>query len=126
MHILRLLLSHLFILLKPTNWFINRILTAIGYLIFFCGYRQSEYPIPWVDAKVYVPVVDGDATGLIQQALNYVASLPMEPDGFRGAVQLAPGNYELKGKLLMRADGVVLRGSGCHKMEERFYVHWDR
>ena len=43
--------------------------------------------------------VDGDATGLIQQALNYVASLPMEPDGFRGAVQLAPGNYELKGKL---------------------------
>lgn len=81
----------------------------------FCGYRQSEYPIPWVDAKVYVPVVDGDATGLIQQALNYVASLPMEPDGFRGAVQLAPGNYELKGKLLMRADGVVLRGSGCHK-----------
>ena len=62
----------------------------------FCGYRQSEYPIPWVDAKVYVPVVDGDATGLIQQALNYVASLPMEPDGFRGAVQLAPGNYELK------------------------------
>lgn len=79
----------------------------------FCGYRQSEYPIPWVDAKVYVPVVDGDATGLIQQALNYVASLPMEPDGFRGAVQLAPGNYELKGKLLMRADGVVLRGSGC-------------
>ena len=68
-----------------------------------------------MDAKVYVPVVDGDATGLIQQALNYVASLPMEPDGFRGAVQLAPGNYELKGKLLMRADGVVLRGSGCHK-----------
>ena len=35
---------------------------------------------------------------LFQQALNYVASLPMEPDGFRGAVQLAPGNYELKGK----------------------------
>ena len=70
--------------------------------------------------KYYVPVVDGDATGLIQQALNYVASLPMEPDGFRGAVQLAPGNYELKGKLLMRADGVVLRGSGCHKWRNGF------
>ncbi len=81
----------------------------------FCGYRQSEYPIPRVSAKVYVPVVDGDATGVIQQALDYVASLPMGPDGFRGAVQLAPGNYELKGKLLMRASGVVLRGSGCHK-----------
>ena len=81
----------------------------------FCGYRRSEYPIPWVDAKVYVPVVDGDATDVIQQALDYVASLPVGPDGFRGAVQLAPGNYELKGKLLMRTGGVVLRGSGCHK-----------
>ena len=97
MHILRLLLSHLFILLKPTNWFINRILTAIGYLIFlFVVIANLSIPfLGWMQ-KVYVPVVDGDATGLIQQALNYVASLPMEPDGFRGAVQLAPGNYELK------------------------------
>lgn len=81
----------------------------------FCGYRRSESPIPWVNAKVYVPLVDGDATATIQRALDYVAALPLDADGFRGAVQLAPGSYELKGKLLMRADGVVLRGSGCHK-----------
>lgn len=80
----------------------------------YCGYRQSEAPIPWVDAKVYVPLVSGDATAVIQKALDYVASLPKDADGFRGAVQLAPGTYELQGKLLMRADGVVLRGSGCH------------
>lgn len=81
----------------------------------FCGYRQSEAPIPWVEAKVYVPLVKGDATSIIQKALDYVASLPKDVNGFRGAVQLLPGCYELEGKLLMRADGVVLRGSGCHE-----------
>ena len=80
----------------------------------YCGYQQSETPIPWVEAKVYVPPTTGDATALIQRALDYVASLPKDADGFRGAVQLAPGKYELEGKLLIRADGVVLRGSGCH------------
>lgn len=80
----------------------------------YCGYQQSETSIPWVEAKVYVPPVTGDATPLIQKALDYVASLPKDAAGFRGAVQLAPGKYELAGKLLMRADGVVLRGSGCH------------
>ncbi|WP_455666203.1 DUF6298 domain-containing protein [Phocaeicola sp.] len=81
----------------------------------YCGYRQSESPIPWVEAKVYVPLVAGDATAIIQKALDYVASLPKNTRGFRGAVQLAPGKFELEGKLLMRADGVVLRGSGAHR-----------
>lgn len=80
----------------------------------YCGYRQSQSRIPWVESKVYVPLVAGDATPVIQRALDYVASLPKDTSGFRGAVQLAPGHYELEGKLLMRADGVVLRGSGCH------------
>ena len=79
----------------------------------FCGYRQSEEPIPWIAAKVYVPAMKGDATAFIQKALDYVASLPVDEKGFRGAVQLAPGTYEVQGKLLMRHSGVVLRGSGC-------------
>lgn len=80
----------------------------------FCGYRQSEAPIPLIDAKVFVPVMDGDATATIQKALDYVASLPLDEHGFRGAVQLAPGTFEVAGKLLMRQSGVVLRGSGCN------------
>ena len=78
----------------------------------FCGYQQSEAPIPYVGAKVYVPVVKGDATETIQKALDYVASLPLDEKGFRGAVLLAPGVFEVHGKLLMRSSGVVLRGSG--------------
>ena len=79
----------------------------------FCGYRQSEVQIPLVEAKVFVPVVEGDATATIQKALDYVASLPIDENGFRGAVQLAPGIFEIQGKLLMRHSGVVLRGNGC-------------
>lgn len=79
----------------------------------FCGYRQSEVQVPLVEAKVFVPVVEGDATATIQKALDYVASLPIDENGFRGAVQLAPGIFEIQGKLLMRHSGVVLRGNGC-------------
>lgn len=83
----------------------------------YCGYRQSEVQIPWVAAQVYVPSMSGDATATIQKALDYVASLPLNEHGFRGAVQLAPGTFEVHGKLLIRTSGVVLRGSGC-KLED--------
>jgi len=78
----------------------------------YCGYEASENSIPQVAAKVFVPLIDGDATLQIQQALDYVATLPVEADGFRGAVQLEKGSYHLSGRLVMKASGVVLRGSG--------------
>ena len=78
----------------------------------FCGYRQSESPIPTVKAKVYIRPSGNDDTRLIQQAIDYVASLPVGKDGFRGAVQLMPGTFHVKGQLLIRHGGIVLRGSG--------------
>ena len=57
----------------------------------FCGYRRSEYPIPYIEAKVYVNPTEGDATQLIQDAIDYVSSLPLQANNFRGAVQLLPG-----------------------------------
>jgi hypothetical protein len=78
----------------------------------YCGYRASEQAIPAVAVKVVVPVTSGDATLRIQAALNYVASLPAGKDGFKGAVLLQKGTYQVHGSLLMNASGVVLRGSG--------------
>ncbi|MBL7737991.1 MAG: pectate lyase [Chitinophagaceae bacterium] len=78
----------------------------------YCGYMASEKPIPFVPAKVVVPVTKGDATLRIQSALDYVASLPVDASGFRGAVLLQTGNYEVSGQLQIMASGVVLRGSG--------------
>src|SRR5436190_5278275 len=78
----------------------------------YCGYKASEQTIPTIDVKVVVPVAKGDATLRIQSALDYVASLPLDANGFRGAVLLQKGNYEVFGQLRITASGVVLRGSG--------------
>ena len=80
----------------------------------YCGYMASEKTIPNVDIKIIVPVAKGDATLRIQSALDYVASLPVEANGFRGAVLLQKGTYEVLGQLRITASGVVLRGSGMN------------
>lgn len=80
----------------------------------YCGYKASETAIPNVPVKVVVPVVKGDATLRIQSALDYVAALPADANGFRGAVLLQKGNYEVFGQLRITASGVVLRGSGVN------------
>ena len=81
----------------------------------YCGYMASEKPIPTVPVKVIVPVSKGDATLRIQSALDYVASLPSDANGFRGAVLLQKGTYEVFGQLRITASGVVLRGSGVNE-----------
>ncbi|HEY1022861.1 MAG TPA: pectate lyase, partial [Flavisolibacter sp.] len=78
----------------------------------YCGYAASEEPIPTVAVKVVVPPTKGDATLRIQSALDYVASLPADKAGFRGAVLLQTGTYSVAGQLKLMTSGVVLRGSG--------------
>lgn len=78
----------------------------------YCGYKASQQSIPAIPVKVVVPVVKGDATLRIQSALDYVATLPVDENGFRGAVLLQKGTYEVFGQLRVTASGVVLRGSG--------------
>ena len=80
----------------------------------YCGYKASEEAIPNVEVKVVVPQKPGDATLRIQSALDYVASLPADANGFRGAVLLLKGTYEVFGQLRITASGVVLRGSGIN------------
>jgi hypothetical protein len=80
----------------------------------YCGYMASEKIIPLIPVKVVVPVSKGDATLRIQSAIDYVAALPADVNGFRGAVLLQNGNYEVLGQLRITASGVVLRGSGVN------------
>ena len=80
----------------------------------YCGYQRSEHPIPYIEAKVYVHPPQGDATAVIQRAIDYVSSLPLQDNQFRGAIQLLPGIYHIEGQLLIRKSGIVLRGSGCN------------
>lgn len=75
-----------------------------------CGYRNSNVALPMVKNVVFVPYQKGDNSERIQRALNYVSSLPMDKDGFRGAVLLDKGTFELSTPLRIAASGVVLRG----------------
>lgn len=79
----------------------------------YCGYKAGEQAIPDAPVRVVVPQKDGDATPDIQSALDYVAALPPDAKGIRGAVLLLPGRYEVKGRLTISHSGVVLRGSGA-------------
>lgn len=79
----------------------------------YCGYKASEQAIPVVPAKVYVPLSTKDATDNIQLAIDYVSGMPKGAQGFRGAVQLLPGEYKVSGSLRIDSSGVVLRGSGA-------------
>jgi hypothetical protein len=78
----------------------------------YAGYKAGEVAIPNVSIQTTVPLTKGDATEKIQSAIDYVSSLPLDKNGFRGAVLLEKGQYEVQGGLYIRASGVVLRGSG--------------
>lgn len=78
----------------------------------YCGYRGGEQPIPMVPAVIFVPWKRGDATGRIQAAIDHVASLPLDNNGFRGAVLLDKGEHTISGGLTITSSGIVLRGSG--------------
>ncbi|MDR0712104.1 MAG: DUF6298 domain-containing protein [Prevotellaceae bacterium] len=81
----------------------------------YAGYMAGERDIPAAAVRVRVPPMEGDATAQIQRALDYVASLPADKDGLRGAALLEPGVYRVDGALRIGASGVVLRGSGVGK-----------
>jgi len=76
------------------------------------GYAGGGVALPVMPVKVVVTPVAGENGPRIQAAIDYVSSLPLDAQGFRGAVLLAPGRFEVAGQLHLTASGVVLRGSG--------------
>ncbi len=78
----------------------------------YCGYRQSEAPIPDAAVRVFVGWQSGDNSARIQKAIDYVSALkPNKKTGLRGAVLLDKGCFELSEPLRITASGVVLRGT---------------
>lgn len=78
------------------------------------GYKHGEVGIPEVPVKVVVEPKEGtaDDSMRIQDALDKVAAMPRDENGFRGAVLLKAGEYRVSRTLFMRSSGVVLRGEG--------------
>ena len=80
-----------------------------------CGYKASEQAIPNVPVRQYVAAQTSDCWAAIQQALDHVSQLKPDQNGFRGAVLLGEGVYNISQPLRITASGVVLRGTDRQK-----------
>ncbi|MCB9082576.1 MAG: T9SS type A sorting domain-containing protein [Lewinellaceae bacterium] len=76
------------------------------------GYRNGEVPLPVIPVVMTIGPVTGDNTAHLQTALDQVGAMPPDANGFRGALLLEPGIYDVSGTVTIRESGVVLRGSG--------------
>lgn len=91
---------------------------ASGYQIpdfSYAGYKSSEEELPKFGdhyaAKVTLSNPSGDETSRIQDAIKKVSALSKNSHGYRGAVVLGAGTWNVT-SLTIDADGVVLRGAG--------------
>ncbi|HET9571674.1 MAG TPA: T9SS type A sorting domain-containing protein [Bacteroidales bacterium] len=94
-------------LVYKTDAFGNRIMDYS-----YSGYMGGGVSIPDVPVKMAISPSTGDQTALIQNAIDQVEALPLV-NGFRGALLLNPGTYDVSGQLNINASGVVVRGSGA-------------
>jgi hypothetical protein len=84
------------------------------------GYESGIVPLPGTDgtpdvpvkAIVTAPAKGVDAGPIIQAAIDQVSKLPLDANGFRGAVLLKAGLYPISGQIRIATSGVVLRGEG--------------
>ena len=84
------------------------------------GYESGIVPLPGTNGTPEVPVkaivsppAKGvDAGPIIQSAIDQVSKLPLDANGFRGAVLLKAGLYPISGQIRITSSGVILRGEG--------------
>lgn len=76
------------------------------------GYQNSEAPIPIIPVVLTVNPVLGDNVINVQNAINTVAAMPIQSNGFRGAILFSAGTYEMSSSITVASSGIVLRGEG--------------
>lgn len=81
------------------------------------GYRGGS-DLPVVPTVLRLEPEPGDASQRIQDAIDEVSAREPDANGFRGALELAAGLYEIEGTLYIRQSGVVLRGVGSGPLRE--------
>jgi hypothetical protein len=78
----------------------------------FAGYHSGGVALPTIPAQIKLLPTGADDTAAIQQAIDTLSARPLDVNGSRGAVQLAPGVFHCSAALAIAASGVVLRGAG--------------
>jgi autotransporter-associated beta strand protein len=77
------------------------------------GYQGGTQNIPLVPTVLTLTPTgtSADDTTRIQQAIAQVAAMPTV-NGFHGAIQFAPGTYNIGSSINLSSSGIVLRGAG--------------
>jgi len=87
-----------------------------GAIDFSCvGYKglgQLPHSVP---ASFMIVPTGWDDTQLIQAAIDSLARLPMNSDGFRGALLFGEGLFHISGQLRIANSGIVLKGTSGRK-----------
>lgn len=78
----------------------------------FAGYKYGGVEIPEAPVVLTLSPLAGDNYQQIQDAIDAVAAMPLDAQGFRGAILFEPGTYQIDTTLIVRESGIVLRGSG--------------
>jgi hypothetical protein len=79
----------------------------------YAGYMKGGVAIPNdIPTVVTISPINGDNRAQIQAAIDQVSALPINANGYRGAVLLNRGTYEVGNSLRISASGVVIRGEG--------------
>lgn len=77
------------------------------------GYHQGDKAIPAIAVVKTISANEGgDSQQLLQNAIDEVAQMPLNKDGFRGAILLKKGTYKIAGTIRINKSGIVLRGEG--------------
>ena len=76
------------------------------------GYKGGGVALPEIPTMITLSPMEGDDTERIQSAIDQVEAMTPDANGFRGAVLLRAGCYDIEGQLFIEKSGVVLRGEG--------------
>lgn len=76
------------------------------------GYYANKKPIPAIPVVKTIKAAEGNSEQVIQSAIDEVSKMPVDKNGFRGAILLRKGIYKISGTISITASGVILRGEG--------------
>ncbi len=83
------------------------------------GYMFGDEAIPDVPVKAIVEPMEGDALSAIMSAIESLYNVEPDENGFRGAVLIKSGTYEVDGIITINRSGIVLRGEGENEQGTR-------
>ncbi|WP_298494069.1 hypothetical protein [uncultured Algibacter sp.] len=78
----------------------------------YVGYHHSEKSIPNIPIRKTINAIKGDNRSHIQNAIDELETLKPDKNGFRGALLLKSGTYNVSGVLKIKKSGIVIRGEG--------------